>query len=122
MFKNQTVENFETCASSKLTGTRNLDKQSRALCPNLDQFVVFSSIASGHGNLGQTNYGFCNSSVERICELRKADNLPALAVEWGAVGNVGMFVSFMDGNTDSSYGKPCEEMTHPSPSRKKMGK
>lgn len=70
----------------------------------MEYFVVFSSISSGHGNFGQTNYGMCNSAVERVCEGRIAVGLPALAVEWGAVGNVGMFVAFKDGNIEESYG------------------
>lgn len=105
MFKNQNAENFQICAKAKFFGTCNLDKISRLKCPSLEYFVVFSSVAAGHGNLGQTNYAMFNSAVERICENRKVHGLPALAIEWGAVGNVGMFVSFRDGNVDSSYGK-----------------
>ena len=51
---------------------------------------MFSSIVSGRGNAGQINYGFANSSMERICERRTADGLHGLAVQWGAIGDVGM--------------------------------
>ena len=105
MFKNQAPENFIACAAAKLHGTFNLDRISRLQCPHLEQFVVFSSISCGYGNLGQTNYGMFNSTMERICEQRHQANLPALAIEWGGVGNVGMFVSMMDGNIGGSYGK-----------------
>lgn len=104
MFKNQTIDNFRVCAGPKIVGTYNLDKCSRLKCPSLDYFVIFSSISSGHGNLGQTNYGLCNSAAERICERRNVDGLPALAIEWGGVGNVGMLVNFLDGNSDSAFG------------------
>lgn len=32
-----------------------------------------------------------NSIMERICEKRHEDGLPALAVEWGAVGDVSIY-------------------------------
>lgn len=51
-------------------------------------FVVFSSVSCGRGNAGQTNYGMANSVMERICERRKQDGYAALAIEWGAVGEV----------------------------------
>lgn len=56
-------------------------------------FVVFSSVSCGRGNAGQTNYGLSNSVMERICEWRKKLGLPALAVQWGAVGDVSIFQS-----------------------------
>ena len=63
----------------KMNGTINLDLVTRDICKDsLDWFVVFSSISSGYGNQGQTNYGYANSSMERICELRKEDGLPGI--------------------------------------------
>jgi hypothetical protein len=43
---------------------------------NYTSDVVFSSITSGRGNVGQTNYGYANSVMERICEQRKKNGLP----------------------------------------------
>ena len=51
-------------------------------------FVVFSSVSCGLGNAGQSNYGMANSVMERICENRKREGLPAVAIQWGAVGDV----------------------------------
>jgi fatty acid synthase len=51
-------------------------------------FVIFSSVSCGRGNAGQTNYGMANSIMERICERRKHDGFPALAIQWGAIGDV----------------------------------
>lgn len=51
-------------------------------------FVVFSSVSCGRGNAGQTNYGMANSVMERICEQRKRDGLPGVAIQWGAIGEV----------------------------------
>lgn len=57
-------------------GTKNLDIASRTLCPTLDYFVAFSSVSCGRGNAGQSNYGFANSTMERICEMRQSVGLP----------------------------------------------
>uniref|UniRef100_A0A8C4QVB8 Fatty acid synthase n=1 Tax=Eptatretus burgeri TaxID=7764 RepID=A0A8C4QVB8_EPTBU len=70
----------------------------RKLCPDLDWFVVFSSVSAGRGNAGQSNYGLANSAMERICEKRHRDGLPALAVQWGAIGDVGVVMENMGDN------------------------
>ena len=62
------------------------------MCPHLRHFVVFSSVVSGYGNAGQTNYGMNSSIMEHICEARIRDGLPGLAVQWGPVGDVGIMV------------------------------
>jgi KR domain len=74
----------------KARTTALLDTVSRKLCPQLEHFVVFSSVSCGRGNVGQSNYGLSNSIMERICEERRAEGLPALAVQWGAIGDVGL--------------------------------
>lgn len=77
LFENQTNEMYKTVCEPKIQGTINLDQATRELCKDsLDWFVVFSSVSCGRGNLGQTNYGFANSVMERICEKRKTDGFP----------------------------------------------
>lgn len=87
---NQTAKSFEESFKAKAWPTKALDELSRKLCPQLRQFVVFSSISCGRGNAGQTNYGMANSIMERICERRAAEGLPALAIQWGAIDDVGL--------------------------------
>ncbi len=61
----------------KYNGTKYLDQFTRKYSQkSLDYFVVFSSISCGRGNAGQTNYGYANSTMERICEQRQRDSLP----------------------------------------------
>jgi len=60
--------------------------------------VVFSSIVNGRGNAGQTNYGWTNSTMERVVETRRRDGLSGLAVQWGAVGDVGVVLEHMGDN------------------------
>ena len=96
--ENQTVSSYEEACASKVAGTLNLDKITRQSCHDLDYFVCFSSVTSGRGNAGQTNYGFANSVMERTCEVRRKDGLPGLAIQWGAIGDVGVVAESMGGN------------------------
>ncbi|XP_065221121.1 fatty acid synthase-like [Planococcus citri] len=118
-FSKQTEEKFATVADPKAIATSHLDHLSRELCPHLEHFVVFSSLACGHGNANQSNYGFANSVVERICEARRADNLPALAIQWGAMGEVGMVSEIVGHDLSVEFGglmqqtvKSCLEVLH----------
>lgn len=77
-----------------------LDELTRTMCPQLNYFVAFSSIACGFGNGGQTNYGYANSVLERIVEKRKAEGLPGKAIQWGPVADVGMLAK-RGGNLES---------------------
>ncbi|KAH7944058.1 hypothetical protein HPB52_015101 [Rhipicephalus sanguineus] len=67
LIENQTAETYEEVCKPKVLVTQRLDEVSRERCPCLDHFVVFSSIASGRGNAGQTNYAYANSVMERVC-------------------------------------------------------
>jgi fatty acid synthase, animal type len=95
---NQNAESFEKVCNPKVDGTIILDTVSRQLCPELKYFVAFSSVSCGRGNAGQSNYGFANSVMERVCELRRQDGLHGLAVQWGAIGDVGVVSENMGGN------------------------
>ena len=68
------------------------------MCPDLSYFVAFSSVSCGRGNAGQSNYGYANSAMERVCEKRRYDGLPGLAVQWGAIGDVGVVLENMGDN------------------------
>ena len=77
LFENQSAESFQVVGETKVLGCRNLDVVSRQECQEgLDWFVVFSSVSCGRGNAGQSNYGYANSFMERVCEKRQHDGLP----------------------------------------------
>ncbi|XP_016070948.1 PREDICTED: fatty acid synthase [Miniopterus natalensis] len=103
MLENQTPELFQDVSKPKYSGTLNLDRVTREACPELDYFVAFSSVSCGRGNMGQTNYGFANSTMERICEVRRHEGLPGLAVQWGSIGDVGIILERM-GDNDTVIG------------------
>ena len=83
----------------------------RQKCPELDHFVVFSSVSCGRGNAGQSNYGFANSTMERICEQRQHDGLPGN----DAVLLVLMFSKEIDRNKfaqNSAHASQCPPVHH----------
>ncbi len=55
----------------------------------LDAFVMFSSASSIFGNPGQGNYSAANGFLDSLAHHRRALGLPALAVNWGALGGEG---------------------------------
>jgi fatty acid synthase len=78
LMKTMTEEDFLYAIAPKVNLTRHIDELTRKMCTELDYFVVFSSVASGFGFDGQTNYGMANSGLERICERRVREGLPGL--------------------------------------------
>ncbi|XP_035740323.1 fatty acid synthase-like isoform X2 [Vespa mandarinia] len=106
---NQTMKTFEECFKGKAWATKRLDEVTRKLCPNLRHFVVFSSVSCGRGNAGQTNYGMANSVMERICEKRVEEGLPGLAIQWGAIGDVGLVADMQDDDKELVIGGTLQQ-------------
>jgi hypothetical protein len=50
---------------------------------------MFSSVVAFYGNEGQSSYAYANSALERLCERRVTQGLPATAIQWGPIGDVG---------------------------------
>ncbi|KAI4472195.1 fatty acid synthase [Holotrichia oblita] len=111
MMENQSEADFKTVVRPKVTATKNLDAASRSLAPELDYFVCFSSVSCGRGNAGQANYGLANSAMERICESRQSAGLPGLAIQWGAIGDVGLILETMGGNDTEVGGTLPQRMS-----------
>ncbi|KAK0159820.1 hypothetical protein PV327_010892 [Microctonus hyperodae] len=96
LWENQTPSQFEETFKPKAWSSKVLDELSRKLCPQLRHFVMFSSLSSSQGTAGQINYGMSNSVMERICEKRIAEGFPALAIQWGPIGDVGLITQMQD--------------------------
>ncbi|EFN74070.1 Fatty acid synthase [Camponotus floridanus] len=75
----------------------------------LRHFVVFSSVSCGRGNAGQTNYGMANSIMERICEKRVQEGLHGLAIQWGAIGDVGLVADMQDDDKEMIIGGTLQQ-------------
>ncbi|MBB4952236.1 acyl transferase domain-containing protein/NADPH:quinone reductase-like Zn-dependent oxidoreductase/acyl carrier protein [Agrobacterium vitis] len=81
-------EQIENVLSPKVEGTVNLDQATRS--QPVRDFVMFSSEAALVGNPGQSTYAAANAFMHGIMRKRRREGLPALAVGWGAVSDVGI--------------------------------
>ena len=104
IFENQDLKMFTESFGPKAEATKHLDEISQKCCPDLKHFVVFSSVSCGRGNAGQSNYGMANSIMERIVEKRAKLGFPAKAIQWGAIGDVGLLASLQEKNMEMTIG------------------
>jgi acyl transferase domain-containing protein/NADPH:quinone reductase-like Zn-dependent oxidoreductase/acyl carrier protein/NADP-dependent 3-hydroxy acid dehydrogenase YdfG len=79
---------FARVLNPKVAGAELLDQLTGAL--RLDYFVLFSSATTMIGNPGQAAYVAANGFLEGLARRRRRRGLPALAVAWGAIGDVGV--------------------------------
>ena len=81
-------EALEAVLRPKVVGAQVLDAATRGRA--LDYFVLFSSATTFIGNPGQGAYVAANGFMEGLARQRRRAGLPALAVAWGAIGDVGV--------------------------------
>ena len=81
-------ETLEAVIAPKVIGAEHLDAATRGR--QLDYFVLFSSATTFIGNPGQGSYVAANGFMEGLARQRRRLGLPALAVAWGAIGDVGV--------------------------------
>ncbi len=93
---NMKSEAFKRVVDAKYGACEHLDELSRELCPDLSEFVMFSSLSGAFGNPGQSAYGYANFAMDRLCEMRKQQGLPGLSIQWGGIGDVGFVSENMD--------------------------
>jgi fatty acid synthase len=94
LFKNMTKDKWEKTVEIKAKGAIYLDRFTRI--DSVKHFIVFSSLTSLIGNIGQSNYAFGNSVMEEVCANRSKEGYPGLAIQWGLIGNAG----FVANNTE----------------------
>jgi NADPH:quinone reductase-like Zn-dependent oxidoreductase/SAM-dependent methyltransferase/acyl carrier protein len=78
----------------KVMGAWNLHHQT--LDRAIDFFVLYSSATAVFGNPGQGNYVAANLYLEALAQHRRSLGLPALAVGWGAIDDVGYVARMRD--------------------------
>ena len=58
---------------------------------DLDFFVMFSSMASIVGNMGQSSYSACNAFQDSLAQYRRRVlSLPGLSINWGPISGAGV--------------------------------
>ena len=80
-------ERMRTVLAPKAHGAWMLHEGTRSMA--LDCFVMFSSVSSLFGNPGQANYAAANAFLDSLAHHRRALGLPALVINWGALGGEG---------------------------------
>ncbi|WP_344488893.1 SDR family NAD(P)-dependent oxidoreductase [Streptomyces enissocaesilis] len=83
-------EAIRTVLAPKLRGAAVLDSLTRK--HDLEFFVLNSSISATVGHRAQAAYGAANLAMEGLVRARRAVGLPALAVGWGLIGEIGTAV------------------------------
>ncbi|MGC6494771.1 MAG: SDR family NAD(P)-dependent oxidoreductase [Myxococcota bacterium] len=81
-------DSFNEVMSAKVVGTWNLHLATRGR--DLDAFVLFSSVTASLGAPGQGNYAAANEFMDALAHNRRRMGLPAVAIDWGPWGEIGM--------------------------------
>jgi acyl carrier protein len=87
---NQTWPRFETVFATKVYGAWNLHQLTEKI--SLDFFVLFSSIASVIGSMGQGNYAAANAFLDSLAHYRRQRGQSGLSIHWGPWSEVGMAI------------------------------
>ncbi|GAB3085375.1 type I polyketide synthase [Micromonospora schwarzwaldensis] len=81
-----TADELRDVLRAKVDGAAHLD----ALLPDVDAFVVFSSIAGVWGSAGQAGYAAANAAADALVARRRARGAAGTAVAWGPWAGGGM--------------------------------
>lgn len=85
---NMQLEELRNVLAPKMLGSWNLHQVFKD--EPLDIFILFSSLASILGSVGQGNYAAGNAFLDALTQYRKAQNLPAISINWGPWKEIGM--------------------------------
>jgi amino acid adenylation domain-containing protein len=85
--KNLDTKRLLDVMSPKVAGAWNLHRLTAD--DELDQFILFSSVASILGHPMQGNYTAANAFLDTLAGYRRQMGLPGLSVGWGAVAGAG---------------------------------
>lgn len=102
---NLNAENFRSVLAPKVLGAWNLHSLTADL--PLDFFVLFSSVASVLGSLGQANYAAANAFLDGLAHHRRSRGLLCMSINWGPWDEIGMAA-----RASSSHG-PASRVMHP---------
>ena len=84
----QTIPELQISADVKAAGSKNLHAACQS-CLSLDFFVMFTSLASLHGNTFQPMYVESNVQMYELAKHRRQQGLPAICVDLPITGGAG---------------------------------
>ena len=102
VLRHQTWQRFAGVMAPKVEGAWNLHRATRHL--PLEMFVLFSSAAGLLGSPGQGNYATANAFLDSLAGYRRAQGLPALSIDWGVWGEVGVAAELQTGDRAAARG------------------
>jgi acyl transferase domain-containing protein/acyl carrier protein len=88
LLERQTPERFRRVGAPKIGGAWSLHEQTRD--DPLDLFLLYGSVAPLLGIPGQANYAAANAFLDALAHRRRAEGLPALAVDWAPWAGAGL--------------------------------
>lgn len=91
-------EDFLKVFSPKIGGAWNLHKLTENLV--LDEFVLFSSMATLFKSHGQSNYAAANEFLDSLAEFRRSRGLAGAAIDWGVWSQSGAAVELLENNSN----------------------
>ena len=94
-FQEMNVDAITQVASPKMLGAYNLHVLTKDN-PELEMFLVVSSVSAVTGNTFQVNYCLANTFIDGLIEYRVSQGLPGNSLQLGAVAGVGMAQSSSD--------------------------
>jgi acyl transferase domain-containing protein/acyl carrier protein len=77
---------FDALLESKLRGAQHLDR----VLPDLDMFVMVSSICAFIAQPGQANYAAANAGLDALAHDRRRRGLASLSIGWGVWAETGL--------------------------------
>lgn len=92
MIVNRKIEDFRNVINVKVLGAWLLDNGTKN--DNLDFFIMFSSINSIFGGVGQSDYAAANSFMDAFAYFRNRRNPNTITINWAAWKETGMAVDF----------------------------
>lgn len=87
LFVNMDVSSLNSVLLPKVEGTKILDELFNE--PNLDFFILFSSLATVFGNAGQSNYHAANLFMNSVAAKRREQGLAASIMHIGMIADIG---------------------------------